>query len=620
MAVEIERLVAVLEANMTKFDKAIAKASGSANAEFLKMEKRGSQMAANMNAATATGGRGFESMGRNINAVRGQTANLASQFNDIAVQLQSGTSPLTIALQQGTQINQVLGPLGVRGAVGALGGALASLFNPVSLLTIGIIGLGGAAVQYFTSVFDGGEQTAETIQKQADLIRQVAKEWGDAVPALQAYVDELDRAKNIGDLQTVTDIMLAAIFEGVRPQIDEINVAAADLMLLMRDLGASDAEINSVRDAFSSLQEKTDDATATADDFKQAQDAVSVAIEAYGIPAAQALMGMLSGVAQAYGVAASSAAQFRAQSAAALATAQNNYVPMDNVARGEMARKKSYDPIETIGLYVPPARSRGGRGGGGGRGGARSSAASEAERERKAVADLIETLTFEQSLLGMSDIEKEKANALRKAGAAATDEQKAKIGELVTAMHAEREALKASEEAMRAVNDLAKDALSGFIKDMVAGKSASEALAGALDKVGQKLLDIALNGIFDGLFSGGGGIGGIIGSLFGGRRASGGPVSAGKAYLVGERGPEIMLPRGSGTVIPNKALTGGSGRTSNQTTIHIDARGAQAGVGAEIDRAVRKAIAQATPGIIGASVQTVAKRNALSPGYLRGGQ
>ncbi len=39
-----------------------------------------------------------------------------------------------------------------------------------------------------------------------------------------------------------------------------------------------------------------------------------------------------------------------------------------------------------------------------------------------------------------------------------------------------------------------------------------------------------------------------------GERQHGGPVLAGMPYLVGEKGPEIILPRSPGTVIPNSAL------------------------------------------------------------------
>lgn len=70
-----------------------------------------------------------------------------------------------------------------------------------------------------------------------------------------------------------------------------------------------------------------------------------------------------------------------------------------------------------------------------------------------------------------------------------------------------------------------------------------------------------------------------IGSFFGGARATGGPVSAGKAYLVGERGPELMVPGASGTVIPNHAISaansplrGGRGAES-VSTIRVELSG-----------------------------------------------
>lgn len=68
-----------------------------------------------------------------------------------------------------------------------------------------------------------------------------------------------------------------------------------------------------------------------------------------------------------------------------------------------------------------------------------------------------------------------------------------------------------------------------------------------------------------GLFGqgGGGGGGNIFSTIFGGGRANGGSVFPGGAYMVGERGPEMMIPRTAGTIIPNEALGGGS----NQTTV-----------------------------------------------------
>jgi hypothetical protein len=62
-------------------------------------------------------------------------------------------------------------------------------------------------------------------------------------------------------------------------------------------------------------------------------------------------------------------------------------------------------------------------------------------------------------------------------------------------------------------------------------------------------------------------------------RAAGGPVSAGSPYLVGERGPELIVPNRSGTVIPNNKL-GGGGVVVNQV-INIST-GVQQTVRAEI--------------------------------------
>lgn len=55
-----------------------------------------------------------------------------------------------------------------------------------------------------------------------------------------------------------------------------------------------------------------------------------------------------------------------------------------------------------------------------------------------------------------------------------------------------------------------------------------------------------------------------IAGVFGGGRASGGPVSAGTTYLVGENGPELFTSATSGTIIPNNKM-GGGGSTFNIT-------------------------------------------------------
>jgi hypothetical protein len=64
-----------------------------------------------------------------------------------------------------------------------------------------------------------------------------------------------------------------------------------------------------------------------------------------------------------------------------------------------------------------------------------------------------------------------------------------------------------------------------------------------------------------------------------GARAMGGPVTGGKAYLVGERGPELVVPSRNSQVVPNNQM-GGGGVVINQT-INVST-GVQQTVRAEI--------------------------------------
>lgn len=55
-----------------------------------------------------------------------------------------------------------------------------------------------------------------------------------------------------------------------------------------------------------------------------------------------------------------------------------------------------------------------------------------------------------------------------------------------------------------------------------------------------------------------------------GRRANGGPVSGNNPYIVGEQGPEVFVPAGSGTIIPNNMMAN-SGGVTNVTNNYINA-------------------------------------------------
>ncbi len=118
-------------------------------------------------------------------------------------------------------------------------------------------------------------------------------------------------------------------------------------------------------------------------------------------------------------------------------------------------------------------------------------------------------------------------------------------------------------ESLRAATDAVSDAMSSAFDDFVqSGKFSFSSFASSV------LADIArialrmtvLEPLFGGGSSGGSGlIFSALSSAFGGFRANGGPVSPRKAYIVGERGPELMVPATAGRIIPNAALPAGAG-------------------------------------------------------------
>lgn len=88
------------------------------------------------------------------------------------------------------------------------------------------------------------------------------------------------------------------------------------------------------------------------------------------------------------------------------------------------------------------------------------------------------------------------------------------------------------------------------------------------------------------------------GASFGGYAAMGGTVTAGKSYMVGEKGAEMFIPSATGTIIPNNKLGGGSGVTVNQvinvtTGVQQTVRAEIANLMPQISNAAKSAVAEA---------------------------
>jgi len=86
----------------------------------------------------------------------------------------------------------------------------------------------------------------------------------------------------------------------------------------------------------------------------------------------------------------------------------------------------------------------------------------------------------------------------------------------------------------------------------------------------------------------------VVSQKVDGKRALGGPVASGKAYLVGERGPEVMVMGSgqSGQVIPNSdlSMTGRSSSSGSSnsagTTINLTVNAGMGANGAQIGQQI----------------------------------
>ena len=119
------------------------------------------------------------------------TANLGAQLNDIGVMLAAGQNPLQLAVQQGTQINQVFAQMGGgRQALRGLAAGFLSMINPMSLATIGIIAGGAALTQWAVAAF-GARDEASEFEDRLDSLSEMMEGLNSSSDMLEWSMDEL---------------------------------------------------------------------------------------------------------------------------------------------------------------------------------------------------------------------------------------------------------------------------------------------------------------------------------------------------------------------------------------------------------------------------------------------
>lgn len=182
-------------------------------------------------------------------------------------------------------------------------------------------------------------------------------------------------------------------------------------------------------------------------------------------------------------------------------------------------------------------------------------------------------LSADEYANAIKNIEQQKANAASK-----TDPMKDNIKELE-----------------RAIEGFGKKSADAFAEFVMSGKMNFKDLIQSIIK--ELISLMAYQSIFKPLFgsisgslTGGGGLGGLFSGLLGGvgssmypagsvigpnlpTRATGGNITANRAYIVGEKGPELFMANRNGSIVPNDAMGGGASvvvNVINQAGVEVE--------------------------------------------------
>ena len=498
----------------------------------------------------------FEQFGKQVRELVGWVRDAVNEINNITNAGNNFTANIAKAL--GTD------KIGQKLAGSYLGGALVitpTLNIDASTATDAVQQLEAQINQVRTTLRENtpvGVDNSDAMAKLDGLVARLTAIKSDAAVTAEIGLDASGAEAKIAEIEREIDLLTARINAN-----NELGFDNTEALARLAELSAQLEAIRAAAANPGSLTIGTGEAKGELSDIASELDKLQAAIASnteLGLDASGALA-VLAGVSQQV---ANVKAQIASMSAGVAAAA-------DNVVRGQINSMVPFNPIGDIPQTVKPISYKdypatGGttKSGGGGKGGGKGKKGgagreNEYQREIEQIKERTAAIQAETAALAgvnplIDDydfaITKARAShdlltAAQQAGIAITPELKAKIDELATGYaNATVEANKQAEaqdrlrETADDLRDLGKDVLGGFISDLRNGKTAAEALEGALNKIADKLLDMTLESLFSG---GGGWFSKLFGLKDGGavKLAGGGRVS-GPGGTRGDKIPALL--------------------------------------------------------------------------------
>ena len=506
------------------------------------------------------------------------------QFGDFAVQVQSGTNPLIAFSQQATQLIGTFSMLAtstraimafsalgvIVPVVSAVAGALMRVKEESKGVESNIQSLTSAINDYERAVSislmtteeldDEFGSMSERMVKLQDLFKNIAlsramdtlktgtglfnQELSDAALNLQKIQDRLDKAKRVQVVEKLeADIQKTASALGLLPeQVTKLNKA-------LKDVHSSET-MEGIRDR-----------SAEALDFIEEMGFASGKIPPDVAKIGENLREVLGAATRATAGAEGLNSELSGAADEAARIASNLEVAASFNTGGLLgefgAVPTGLDAFGGEGAYIADSRytdkpSKGKKKQGG--------------TQRDALLDLQKRIALDTKLLGVSREQAQVERAIANSKIKYSDQE---IANTVKELEVYNLKLARIKETQALYGTVQSSLESGFMAMVDGTKSVEDAFKDMAKSVIAELYRVLVVKRMVGSFEAGTGIMGFLGGIFG--KASGGTVMSGTPYLVGEKGPELIVPQNRGHVmnadLTAKAMNGSKGETVvvNQT-------------------------------------------------------
>jgi len=504
------------------------------------------------------------------------TQQAGMQINDFVTSVSTGASPIQAFNQQIGQVGYAMSMMG--GKMGAVGAFLA---GPWSIAVIGASMLIGALVE-------GLFETDEASNKAKNATIDLADSF-DFASASSETLAKLNEALAGANKQVAATAIQAANATAQKAAADA-NAAQQSLNLARAELTKRKAILATMKTPTAFAGGGVAGAALTAGQF--ATNKQNQAIEEQ--------MGVVDGLeksvaglqfrnrkftAESYSLSAAMDANGKIieKHNARIANLKNNYAA-GKITQAQLT--KGLDAENAAIRRLEDTKSRTG-----GRGSSRSAGNSSADRAKKEKPDF-SLLGFYEEFFAKEFQQNDESLATLAEGQIKslleTVPDMAKMSDEMAQIISRNEELNNSFDA---IGNSVSDSFKGMLTGAMSFKDAMKGIIGAvIDELWKLFVVQQIVGV----------VKSAMGSVFGVKvpgKAIGGSVGKNKPYMVGEQGPELFIPGGSGTIIPNRNLSSGSG--GGPINISVDARGASDP--AAVRAQVQQGIMEAAPAIIAAA-------------------